>query len=245
MISVIMPTYNEAGNIQELILRTIKALKKDFEIIVVDDNSPDGTAGVVKTMQKKRPFLRLVVRKNERGLPQAIERGIREAKGDLVAWFDCDLAMPPEKLPEMIRLLNKNDIVIGSTFVKEAADGRQVEHAQFFSRLINQMAQFLLGREITDYTSGFIVAKKKAVEDGWFEGTHGSYFITLLHQAKKRGYKIVEVPYILGPRKSGKSKIAGFWPYFKTGLAYLKALLKIRLSCPNNDRGSPGEVNVS
>jgi len=65
MISVIMPTYNEAGNIKELILRTEKALKKDFEILVIDDNSPDGTANVVRTLQKERPYLRLIVREGK------------------------------------------------------------------------------------------------------------------------------------------------------------------------------------
>ncbi len=105
-----MPTFNEAGNIEELILRVTKVLKKDFEIIVVDDNSPDGTAKAVKKLQKGKPFLRLVVRKNERGLPSAIRKGIDEAKGEIVSWFDCDLSMPPEKLPEMIAAL-KDSII--------------------------------------------------------------------------------------------------------------------------------------
>ncbi len=221
-----MPTFNEAGNIEELILRVTKVLKKDFEIIVVDDNSPDGTAKVVKELQKGKPFLRLVVRENERGLPSAIKRGIDEAKSEIVSWFDCDLSMPPEKLPEMITGLESNDLVIGSTFMKPGKDERRVGHAQFFSWLINQLARFVLGGEITDYTSGFIVAKKEAIDKTKFDGVHGAYFLDLICRARKNGYKIKEIPYTFSPRGYGKTKIAGLWPYLKAGVIYLALLFR-------------------
>ena len=161
-------------------------------------------------------------------MPSAIKRGIKEAKGEIVSWLDCGLDMPPEKIPQMVRLLEKNDIVIGSTFVKGGKDARGVVYASFFSRLINLFCQLVLGKEITDYTSGFIVTKKKAIEGSRFEGAHGSYFIGLLYRAKKKGYKIIEVPYTLLPRQYGQSKITGFWPYFKTGIVYLWTLFKLR-----------------
>ena len=88
MISIIMPTYNEAGNIKELILRVEKELKKDFEIIVVDDDSEDGTGKIVSDLKKDNKYLRLITRKRERGLPSAIKRGIEEARGVIVSWFD-------------------------------------------------------------------------------------------------------------------------------------------------------------
>lgn len=223
-----MPTLNEAGNLPELIERTFKALKKDFEIIVVDDNSPDGTSKVVKAMQQERPWLRLVVRKNERGLPSAIQRGIKEAKGNIVAWFDCGLDMPPEKIAEMSTFIGQWDIVVGSTFVKGAKDNRRSVTA-IFSRIINLLCQIILDREITDFTSGFLVAKKKAVEKAVFDGTHGTYFIGLLYRAKKQGYKIKEVAYKLEPRRYGESKINSPWLYFKTGLVYLKTIFMLRL----------------
>ncbi len=231
MISVIMPTYNEAGNIIEVIKRTIKILKSGFEIIVVDDNSPDGTAAVVRKFQKGRSYLKLIVRKNEpRGLPGAIKRGLEEAKSETVAWLDCDLSMPPEKFPEMIKLLRNHDIVIGSTFIRGANDQRQKWYAQLFSRLINWLCQLFLGNEISDYTSGFIVARKKAIEGTRFEGYHGAYFIDLIYRAKKNGAKIAEVPYTLAPRGYGETKIVIFWPYIKTGLYYLQTLLRTRFT---------------
>jgi glycosyltransferase involved in cell wall biosynthesis len=160
MISVIMPTFNEAGNLPELIKRTEKTLKKDFEIIVVDDNSPDGTSEVVKMMQKERPWLRLVTRTVERGLPTAIKRGIKEARGEVVAWLDCGLDMPPEKIVEMMTNLPDWDIVVGSTFVKGARDDRG-SITSVFSRVINLLCQLILDPSVTDFTSGFLVAKKQ------------------------------------------------------------------------------------
>lgn len=228
MISVIMPTYNERGNISSLIERTAKALKKNFEIIVVDDSSPDATDKLVKKLQKSRPYLRLIVRR-ERGLPGAIKRGIDEAKGRNVAWLDCDLGMPPEKLPEMIALLDNNDLVVASTFLRGAKDARKVIHAEVFSTIINLLARIVLGGKITDYTSGFAAARKKALETTRFAGTHGTYFMGMIYDALKNGERVTEIPYTLEPRHYGQSKIAGFWPYFKTGLIYLKELLKIRL----------------
>ena len=231
MISVILPTFNEAGNIIEVIKRTIKTLKSGFEIIVVDDNSPDGTAEVVRKLQKGQSYLKLIVRKNEpRGLPAAIKRGLDNAKGKIVAWLDCDLSMPPEKLSQMARLLKDNDIAIGSTFIKGAKDQRNKFHSQLSSLLINRLAQLILGSDITDYTSGFIVAKKKAIEGTRFEGYHGAYFIDLVYRAKKKGYKITEIPYVLAPRGSGETKIVIFWPYIKTGFCYLWVLLKTRFT---------------
>jgi dolichol-phosphate mannosyltransferase len=227
MISVIMPTFNEAGNLPELIKRTEKALKKDFEIIVVDDNSPDGTSEVVRSLQKDNSWLRLITRTDERGLPSAIKRGIKEAKGEVVAWLDCGLDMPPEKIVEMMTYLPEWDIVVGSTFVRGAKDDRG-SMTSFFSRIINILCQLFLDKDITDFTSGFLVAKKEAVDKTIFDGTHGTYFIGLLYRAKKQGYKIKEIAYRLEPRQYGESKIHNPWLYFKTGLVYLKTIMLLR-----------------
>lgn len=228
MISVIMPTFNEAGNLPELIERTAKALKKDFEIIVIDDNSPDGTSEVVKMMQHERPWLRLVIRKGKRGLPTAVQKGIKEAKGEIVSWLDCGLDMPPEKIVEMITNIPEWDIIVGSTFIKGAKDDRG-SVTSIFSRAINRLCQLILDSSITDFTSGFLVAKKEVVEKTVFDGTHGTYFIGLLYRAKKQGYKIKEVAYKLEPRKYGESKIHNPWLYFKTGLVYLKTIFSLRI----------------
>ena len=101
-ISVILPAYNERENIIPLIERTLKAIPQEKEIIVIDDNSPDGTFEVVADFCKINPIVRLINRKNERGLCSAVQRGINEATGDIIVWMDCDLSMPPEKIPDLI-----------------------------------------------------------------------------------------------------------------------------------------------
>ena len=258
MISVIMPTYNEAGNIEELVERTEKTLQKEtlagqarnptkasafgragkkqetnnnenFEIIVVDDNSPDGTSNLVKKLQKGRPYLRLVTRTTERGLPTAVERGIKESKGEVVAWFDCDLSVAPEQLAGMIPYLEEADIVLGSRFVDGGGDVRGVGYSKDFSKFLNDLARMILSPVITDYTSGLIMAKKKALEGTIFDGVHGTYFMGMIYRAYKKGWKIKEVPYVFGKRGYGESKIVGFKKYVKTGLGYLKALIVARI----------------
>lgn len=227
MVTIIMPTYNESGNIKDLILRTQKALKRNCEIIVVDDDSPDGTADVVRSLPKSKN-LRLVVRKNVRGLPGAIKKGIDLAKGDMIGWLDCALDMPPEKFLQMITLMKKYDLIVGSTFVKGGKDNRGEPISAFFSRVVNIFCQLTLGWGITDYTSGFILVKKEAIPKDVFDGVHGSYFIKLLVKARKNGVKIKEVPYTLGPRSYGKSKIAGMRSYFAAGKSYLVAIWQAR-----------------
>jgi dolichol-phosphate mannosyltransferase len=229
MISVIMPTYNEAGNIGELIERTVKTLKQNYEIIVVDDNSPDGTCDLVRKLQKNFPKVRLVTRQYEHGLPGAIMRGIKEAKGEILAWFDCDLTMPPEKLPEMIKLLDENDIVIGSRFIEGGQDQRGENFTKTMSLILNYLSLLFFGSDVHDYTSGFIVAKKSAVSDMVFSGRHGTYFINLLVEAKSKGRKIAEIPYILTPRFSGKSKIRHPLDFIQASLIYLQIIFSLKL----------------
>src|SRR5210317_2139661 len=100
MISLIIPTYKEAKNIEEL-LKSLKNLKEIDEIIVVDDNSPDGTADIANK------YAKIIVRKNERGLASAVIRGFDEAKGDIIGIMDGDLSHPVDKIPELLEKLKE------------------------------------------------------------------------------------------------------------------------------------------
>src|ERR1700732_874712 len=99
MISIIVPAYNERGNIEPLVERAGGALAasgESYELIIVDDNSPDGTADVVRGLQASRPWLRLVVRTEDRGLSSAVIAGWDAANGDILGCMDADLQHPPE-----------------------------------------------------------------------------------------------------------------------------------------------------
>ncbi len=139
-ISIVLPTYNERDNIIPLIERTLTALSDyELEIVVVDDDSPDGTWQIVAAKGETDPRVRLIHRTDERGLTSAIQRGITEARGDWVGWMDCDLSMPPEDLPKLAAALEAGaDMAIGSRYVPGGADVAHSLIGRAFSRVINQ-----------------------------------------------------------------------------------------------------------
>ena len=99
-VSVVFPTYNERDNIGPLIREVLKHTPPNTEVIVVDDDSPDGTWKIVEEMQRDLPNLRLLHRTTERGLTSALRAGIAAAAGDVVVWSDCDFSMPPAKVED-------------------------------------------------------------------------------------------------------------------------------------------------
>ncbi len=227
MISIVLPTYNERENILSLIEALFSNIKQPLEVIVVDDDSPDKTWKIAEDYNKKGVK---VIRRNERGLPSAIERGLKESQGDIVGWMDADMSMPPSILPDMLKNLDQYDIAIGSRYVPGGKDARG-----FFrvvtSRAINWFAGLLLGFDIKDYDSGFIVLKKDVLQKVPFPSKkgYGDYFIEFVFKCKKNGFKIKEVPYVFQDRKKGESKTAASLPgFFVLGFGYLRRIVSIR-----------------
>lgn len=238
-ISILLPTYNERGNIIPLIERTIKAVPQDKEIIVIDDNSPDGTADLVEQNFTNNPAVRLIVRKDERGLCSAVQRGINEADGDIIAWMDCDLSMPPEKFPELIDKIIKEDYdaAVGSRYVKGGKD-RRTDSGKFIlyfhtalSSIIVNFTSFVLDKSFKDWTSGFIAVKSSVIKTIPLKGDYGEFFIEMMYRLLKKGYKVIEVPYELIPRQQGQSKTAtNIFGFFRRGVKYVFCVLKLRFS---------------
>ncbi len=242
-LSIILPTYDEKGNISELILEINKYLPTDREIIVVDDNSPDGTSQVVQKMidNHQVPELRLITRYHNRGLTNSIREGITQARGELVAWMDCDLSMPPALLPKLLAKINEGyDIAVGSRFVKggsfkKGTGGTEDSWvAVILSRIMNIFIWLTLDSSFKDYTSGFIIIKKEIFDKIKLQGDYGEYFMDLMFRAVLMNYKIIELPYICLPRQHGYSKTgSNLWVLFKRGLKYLRVagrlfILKIK-----------------
>ena len=212
-ISVILPTYCECGNIEQLITAIEDSLLQDrdacmAEIIVVDDNSPDGTAQVVQTHQP-RPGVTMtcLIRTAERGLATAIKYGILHSTGDRIVVMDTDFNHSPSNLPEMIHLLDSHDLVVGSRFVK---GGGMEDRARYrYSQLYNLFIQSILWQDIRDSLSGFFAMRRTALLamdlDRIFTG-YGEYFIRLTYLARRCGLNIIEVPVFYTLRKSGFSK---------------------------------------
>ncbi|MBI1936250.1 glycosyltransferase [Candidatus Woesearchaeota archaeon] len=229
-VSVVFPSYNESANIGEAIKRTYSALGDElFEIIVVDDNSPDETWKIVEKMKKYRA--KVIRRADERGLASALARGVGKSRGDIVVWLDCDLGIPPEEIPKLLEKLDGCDIVIGSRYVKGGRDAR-AKWRVFLSDLINLFASFVLGKYIKDHTSGFAAAKRNVFKRVKFpkEG-FGEYFIELMYRCHKKGLRIAEVGYVYSQRKGGTSKTDGnILTLLKYGMQYGLKIIKFRFT---------------
>jgi len=226
-ISVILPTYNESMNIGEIVDRLNKNVKNLKEIIVIDDNSPDDTARIASRLKN----VKVIVRENERGVGSAIYKGIKLAKGNIIAWMDCDLSMPPETLSEMLNKMEGYDVMVGSRYVEGGKDKRDLLRV-LASRAINIMANIILNFKIKDYDSGFVAAKKKVFDKVIFNPKgHGEYCIEFLYGCTKKRLKVKEVGYIFEERKKGTSKSnPSFFGFLKFGVQYAIRIIKLRLN---------------
>jgi dolichol-phosphate mannosyltransferase len=231
-ITIVLPTYNERENILPLIQRGLAALADyQAEMLVVDDDSPDGTWQAVAERAESDGRVRLIRRTQERGLTSAIAAGIAAAHGAWVGWMDCDLSMPPEDLPGLAAALADGaDLAIGSRYVH---GGRDVGHSwvgRAFSWSINRAAWLLLDRRVKDYTSGFILARRPVFERIQLRGDYGEYCIDLLYRTLRAGFRVAEVPYACVPRESGESKTAtNPLGYVTRGWKYVVTIVRLRL----------------
>ncbi len=228
MLSIILPTYNESGNIARMIEWIMEEVSLPLEVIIVDDDSPDKTWEVAEETQKTYPNVRVLRRIGKSGLTSAIVDGIEIAKGDVFVWMDADLSISPAKIPELMKKIDEgNDVVIasryvvgGGTVIIEKEDDSLV--LVILSFVLNWFIQRMLDPRIHDYTSGFIAIRKRVAEHVEIKGDHGEYFISLTYKALKDGFKVVEIPYILGARDYGVSKTGTrWWHYFQKGFKYL------------------------
>jgi dolichol-phosphate mannosyltransferase len=226
--SIILPTYNEKDNIVELITAIFAAMppELDFEVVVVDDNSPDGTAEAVRRNFPDDVRVKLLVRTEGRGLATAIRHGAEHSAGEILVFMDTDFNHDPAILPQMVKFLEYYDIVIGSRFVM--AGGMEDKFRQFSSLVYNYAIRLLFGTPVHDNLSGFFsIYRDKLMSmdlDQIYYG-YGDYFIRLLMVANKRGYKMLEVPVFYRLRMHGHSKTQ----FFSILNQYTTALLALRI----------------
>lgn len=227
--SIILPTYKEKDNIVDLIQAIFATLLPgnfDFEIVVVDDNSPDGTAEVVRRHFGEDCRVKLFVRTQDRGLASAIRYGLEHSTGEILVFMDTDFNHDPAIIPQMIKFLEYYDIIIGSRFVM--AGGMEDRFRQFSSLIYNYGIRLLFGTPVHDNLSGFFsIYRDKLVSmdlDQIYYG-YGDYFIRLLMVAHKRGYNMLEIPVFYRLRMHGHSKTQ----FVSTLLQYTQALLILRV----------------
>ncbi len=208
MISIVIPTYNEKENIKLLINKIekeAKRVKEPIELIVVDDNSPDGTWKIVQELGKKYKFLKLVKRAGKLGLTSAVLDGVKKSSGEKIIVMDADLSHPPEKLPEIARELKTYDIVIGSRNMHGGGVKNWPHHRKAISFGATSLAKAVLGIKCSDPMSGFFGIRKGIIEKTKFK-TKG-YKILLNILAYNKGLRVKEIPYLFSDRHAGKTKL--------------------------------------
>jgi len=224
-LSIIVPTYNEAENVRELIERVEASLKGlDFEVIVVDDSSPDGTAEIAEELGKIYGNVKVVKRPRKMGLASAVLNGMKVAKHELIAVMDADLQHPPELLPKLLEKAREGyDIVVASRYV----EGGGIEEWGFWRRLISRGATLLAHtllprtRGVKDPMSGFFLFKRRVVEG--VELNPISYKLLLEVLVRGRYKSVAEIPYVFEARRRGRSKLS-----LKEILDYVVFLFKLR-----------------
>ncbi len=223
MISIIIPTYNERENIRKLLKRIFSISKKsklNIEVIVVDDNSKDGTPRIVKTLSKKYK-IKILERPKKMGLVSAVLDGLKIANGNIIGVMDADFSHPPEKIFELIESLKKNDIVIGSRFV----EGGKVIGMPRFRFLISEfatlIARTILELKVKDPLSGYFFLKKEIIEKTKMKAKGFKILLNIL--VKNKNKKIKEIPITYIWRKKGESKFG-----LKEIIYYIVTVLKLR-----------------
>ena len=213
---VIIPTYNEKENI-ERIIRYVFQLEGDFHILIVEDNSPDGTAGIVKNLMKEFPErLSIEERKGKLGLGTAYIHGFIWAlhrNYDYIIEMDADFSHNPDDLLRLVQACEKGaDVAIGSRYVDNVI--RVVNWPMgrvMMSYFASKYVKIITGLKIADSTAGFVCYKRKVLNTIWFDKIRFigyAFQIEMKLTALKLGFKVVEVPIIFTDRKEGTSKMS-------------------------------------
>lgn len=213
-VSVIIPTYNEAENIPILLDRLGQTLADiPHEIIVVDDNSPDGTWQVAEKISLNRANLRVIRRLNERGLSSAVVAGMSAAKGQCLAVMDSDLQHDEAALPEMIRAIQSKEaecqLAIGSRGVAGGSYGDFSRTRRFMSWVAAAMARVLLPVNVKDPMSGFFVVRREIFAECADRINPLGFKILLEFIGRNPGIKIKEIGYSFRLREHGETKLSG------------------------------------
>lgn len=206
-VSVIIPTFNEIENIQNFLTLLGKSLKSwDYQLIVVDDNSPDGTSKLVEYLAQRDSRIKSLSRPTKLGLGSAIIDGFRESTGDLVVMMDADMSHNPSDLPKLLDAAKGMDLVIGSRYVKNSSiNGRSLSR-RISTRLSIWMTKICLGLKPSDTTSGFVVYQKNFLT-GVRPRLHNTGFKLLTEiLALAPEARIKEIPITFVERTLGRSK---------------------------------------
>ena len=223
-ISIILSTYNEAAIIEESINKIFNTIK-NVEVVVVDDNSTDGTLKILNSIENKN--LKIYSRES-RGLASAFLLGMINTDGEYVGWTDSNMPQLTYHFKEMINKLDSYDVILLSRYIEGGGDQRSKMRI-LSSKIINFICRLFLGSGIKDYTSSIFIMKRDVLIHGVpIAYGHGEFFIEFLYKIKKNGMKIYELPYVQPPDLEGSKTASSIIRFFTLGLSYLIRILIIR-----------------
>lgn len=210
---IVVPTYNERGNLPELIQR-LESVGLELDVLVVDDSSPDGTGELAEELSAERPWLKVMHRPGKGGLGRAYLEGFKYALAreyEVVGEMDADLSHDPACLPAMLRALEGADLVLGSRYVA----GGGVRNWGLVRRLLSRggslYSRLLLGVGVHDLTGGFKLYRRRVLESLSLDTLRSdgySFQIETTYRAVRGGHRVVEVPIVFEDRREGKSKLS-------------------------------------
>ncbi|MBI4302707.1 MAG: polyprenol monophosphomannose synthase [Chloroflexi bacterium] len=215
-VTVVMPTYDEAQNLPPMVERLFSLGISDLRVLVVDDNSPDGTGEVAEALKVKYPCrLEVIHRQAKKGLGTAYLQGFKwalEQGADAIVEMDTDFSHPTECLHQFLECMRDYDVVVGSRYV---SGGRVDPHWGWWRRFLswggNVYARWVTGLQVRDATAGFKCFSRRALEgldlskirsDGY------AFQVEVAYACQKKGYRVAELPIFFTDRTSGKSKMS-------------------------------------
>ena len=215
LVSVVLSTYNERENLSKLVplIETILANNRiNGEIIVVDDNSPDGTSGVARELSERYGNVRLLWRPGKLGPGSAHADGYRFAEGDIIVGMDTDFSHSPYDIPRFVAKINDGfDVVVGSRYIhggQYQVNSLQTLKKSIASRLGNILIHLLSGVPVHDFTTALRAIKREVVHNVETQSKGNSFFMEFIIKAYREGYKMTEVPIVFRDRVAGQSKLS-------------------------------------
>jgi dolichol-phosphate mannosyltransferase len=210
---VIIPTFNEADNIPQL-LPAVLSQAPNLDVLVIDYNSPDGTAGLVRDMMSVDSRIHLIERPGKMGLGTAYVRGFRfaiEEKYDYVFEMDADFSHSPKEIPNFLKKIQECDLVLGSRYIRGVRVLNWPMRRLLLSFSANIYTQIITGLPVRDATGGFKCFKREvleAIDLDKVKSNGYAFQIEMSFKAWKKGFRLVEIPIIFLDRRSGVSKMS-------------------------------------
>ncbi len=210
---VVIPTYNESDNIVRLIPAVLRQ-REDVEVLVVDDNSPDGTSRLVRGMASDNPRIHLIERSGKLGLGTAYVAGFKYAIGhgyDLVFEMDSDFSHDPDEIRAFLATIGANDLVLGSRYINGVRVLNWPIQRLLLSYFASVYTRIMTGLPIYDATSGYKCFRRSVLESIDLDAVRSNGYafqIEMNYLVWKKGFRIAEIPIIFMDRRSGSSKMS-------------------------------------